>query len=162
MSGGLNLRFIHDNLVLLVSDLIDDSDWNDTGRHNLSVAVVSDHLDPDEEIKPNLISVVPEDILHSDAEVGSNLTNQRITFAIDILAESHAVGLHLAGDITTYFQALYNFPVLNLAQATPTPLFYCDIEGVVQERNRLYENKRNKFWWVVSFHVVRSDFSSDL
>lgn len=162
MSAGLNLRLVSDNVYNLVDELISDGDWNDTGRANKTVTVINTPLDSGELIEPNLVSVVMEDINHADVEIGSNLTDQRMTFVVDIIAENQSVGLHLAGDITAMFQSLYNFPVYDLTLATPTVLFYCDIEGVVQERNRMYESKYAKFWWVVSFVVERSAMADSL
>lgn len=160
MSAGENLRFINDSLFNLIDAHIDSLGWNDSGRFNKPVTVEPNEIEPEETLEPNIVGLSAEDILHDDVELGSNMTDQTITFAIDILAESKPVGLHLVGDLSAYIQSLYNFPVYDLSLATPTISFYCDIEGVVVERNRFYENKHGKYWWVISFHVVRTEFAS--
>lgn len=161
MSGGKDLRLIQDNVFDLVVNLIEGDGWNDANRYNQPVQVVTSPIDRDQEVVPNIISVVTEDIRHSDVEIGSNLTNQTITLVIDIIAESQAVGLHLAGDITSLFQRLYNIPITD-RKATPTTLFHCDIEGVYQERNRFYDSKAKEFWWVISFNIVHTEFAEVL
>ena len=161
MSGGVNLRYIRDNIADLVLERINANGWNDDNRHNQPVRVVTSPLDNDEEVDPNIISVVTEDIRHRDVEVGSNLTDQIVTIAIDVIGEDQSIGLHLAGDVLALCQGLYNIPITD-REPSPTTLFRCDIEGVFQERNRFYETKSKKYWWVISFNAIRTEFAEAL
>lgn len=163
MSAGTNLRYITDSLFDgLESHLNTTLGWNDAGRYNKPVQILNEPLDWDVALEPNAVALSLEDIYHEDQEIGSDLTEQRMTFAIDVLAENTAIGTALTGDITAWLLSTYRFPVYNGSEATPSVLFNCDIEGVVQERNRVYENKYAQYLWVISFFVVRSEYASQL
>jgi hypothetical protein len=164
MDTGLNLRLLNDNLFLLVEEFINTTQgWNDTGRVNQPVVVRSAEVANDEVVEPNLVTISLEDINFFDVELGSTMVEQSVVAVVDIIAENHSIGLHLAGDLLGWAQDLYAFPVYDLTQATPNSVaYYCEVNGVTLERNRWFENRSQQWWWVLSFSVGRSAFSGDL
>lgn len=169
ISAGQNLRFINDNLRGYINTHIDSLGWNDADRFNKPVVIMEEQLEPEQMIlqskkplEPNAVSLSMEDMSFEDMEMGSDLVDQRIFFVVDIYAESVPVGTQLAGDLTAFAQSLAVFPVNDLSVSPSPLLFNCEIESVVAERNRLYEQKYGKYWWVITFLVSRAQFASSL
>lgn len=162
MSAGLNLRLMSDNAFDNLEAHMTSLGWFDAGRKHRPVKLRDYPADNDEVIEPNFISLALEDQSFSYGEVGSNLTEQKPMIAIDIMAESQSVGLHLMGDIAGWAQNLSVLEVYDLTMATPELKFYCEVDNVYTERVRGYTKPHQKFWWVVMFTLERYEYAGDL
>ena len=160
--GGLRARLIKDNFFNYIHDCLDNLNWLDENRQHLPVTVRATPVEDNEEINRNIVSVVEEDLFSVPQELGSKFNEHIWTFFIDIYAESHAVGLHLATDIRDILQGRMpsvgaitdNFTVYDLSQSTPTELFKCEIEDVTMDRNRSYTKPFRKYWWIIGCNVL--------
>jgi hypothetical protein len=162
--GGKLHRLIGDNFYNMIKDSLGDLGWFDEGRGHESVTMVPEPIGSDENVKPNLIAVSDEDISQSEMELGSNLTEHRFLYYIDVYAESTAVGKNLSGDIKDILEGRFNsigrdsnrLEVLDLSQSIPSHLFYADIEEVTVDRSRFSNRPFEKYWWVIYCDVVFS------
>jgi hypothetical protein len=160
--GGLRARLIKDNFFNLIKDSLSDLGWLDSGREHLPVKILAVQLDDDTEIMPNIVSVSEEDVVSDEIEMGSNLSEHIWTYFVEVYAESHAVGLHLATDIRDIVEGRFSsinatknsFTVFDLTEATPSYLFDCHMESVTMDRIRGYSRPQEKYWWVISLDVV--------
>lgn len=159
--GGLRARLIKDNFVNYITDGLQELGWLDSGRQHREVRIISTEIDDDQELNPNIVSIVEEDVFSLPSEMGSNLSEHRWTYFIDIYAESHAVGLHLSTDIRDLLQGRFSsigidseyFVVYDLTQATPSELFSCEITNINLDRSRIYTRKHEKYWWVIGLNI---------
>lgn len=160
--GGLRARLIKDNFSNLVEGHLSSLGWFDSGRQHKDVQFITKHIDEDEEILPNVVSVVEEDVVSRPAELGSSFASHVWTYFVDIYAENHSVGLHLATDIKDILEGRFNsigndrdtFIVYDLTQATPSELFVCDIEGVQMDRVRIFNKPYQKHWWTIGCAII--------
>lgn len=160
--GGLRRRLIKDNLELLLNDCLDSLGWFDTNRQHKPVSLVGTMVENSTEIKPNLVSISAEVVTNTEMEMGSGLEENRWTFYIDIYAENEDVGLHLAGDIydiirgkmSSVGRSTTEFVVLDLTQATPSELFYCDIDNIDIARSRDWTKAYSRYWWTIGLDVL--------
>jgi hypothetical protein len=161
-AGGILYRIVSDSLVQMVTDSLDQLNWFATDRGHLPVVMYPEPLDASESTKPNAVAFSMEDIVNADIELGSHLSEHRCMYFIDVYGESKALALHLGGDIKDILEGRFpsigrgdnHFEVLDLAHATPTTLFYCDIEEVEIDRNRFGDRPYEKFWWTIGFELV--------
>ena len=160
--GGLRARLIKDNFSNLVEDNLTSLGWFDSNRQHLPVQFITRHIEEDEEIQPNIVSVVEEDVISRPEELGSNFSSHTWTYFVDIYAENHSLGLHLATDVRDILEGRFNsigrdrdtFVVYDLSQATPSELFVCEIEGVQMDRVRGFNKPYQKYWWTVGCAVL--------
>lgn len=167
-TGGLRLRLVQDNFMTYLRDGLDALGWFDVGRANEPLQVIIDPLEHEIEIKPNMVAVSGEAISNYELEIGSGLEENRWAFFLDIYAESHAIGVHLAGDVRDLLRGKirsigYSTPfysVFDLSLSSPVELFKCEMESVEINRARNYAKPYQKFWWIVSLDVV-DNYDSD-
>lgn len=159
--GGLRERFIVDSMKQHIHDGLSTLHWFDMGRQHLPVTVRTEPVPNIEEIVPNVVAIMEDGLSENDAEMGSNFTEFRWQFAIDVYAENDAVGRHLAGDIKAILSARFAFtdglphlPVYDFRMATPAVIFYCDFENLVASRQQLWQRSYQKFWWTILIDVV--------
>jgi hypothetical protein len=160
--GGLRDRLIVDNLHNLIHDSLDALGWFDDDSVYERVEVRVEPVEDIEEIRPNMVVITDEDVSPFDYELGSNFSEYRWQYFIDVYAESQVAGRELSGDIRAILEGKLpsigrvttNFVVYDLTQATPSGIFHCDIENISSERGRFYEKPFQKYWWMISFQVV--------
>jgi len=159
--GGLRDRLILESLRYHVNGGLNYLGWLGTGRPHLPVQLITEPIEPLTEILPNVISICEEGVDEIEAETGSNLTEFRWQYAIDIYAESSAVGRHLWGDVKSILEGRFSsysgrpqISVLDWSAATPTQIFVCQIENVVGGRQRNYQKSFEKYWWTLVFELI--------
>lgn len=168
-AGGILYRLVSDSLIAMVQDSLSQLGWFDENRGHLPVTVYTEPADELDSVTPNAVAFSMEDIVNDDSELGSNLAEHRAMYFIDIYGESKALALHLAGDVKDILEGRFtsigrtesNFEVLDLAAATPSSLFYCDIEEVEVDRNRFGDKPFEKYWWTVGFELVFTFYNED-
>lgn len=162
--GGLRNRLIKESFYRMLRAALDDLGWLDTDEWFDPVTVRSTFVDDEEEIVPNVVALADDDQLSAELEMGSNLTEFRLPYFIDVYAQSAAVGQHLATDIRDILQGRFpsigrnasNFTVMNYAQATPTDLFTCDIEEIEVNRAHNFTKEYEKYWYAIYCEIVDS------
>lgn len=160
--GGLRARLIHDAAFDLVRNGVEELGWTDANRRHRPVTFRARAVEWDEEVPFNTISVSQTDHSSSDAEMGSNLTEERWTFYVDLYAEDDSVGTHLIHDIRDVLRGKMPsigrdrpiMDILDRTQATPVSLFICDIENVIVDRANDFPKSWQKHWYVIRFEVV--------
>jgi hypothetical protein len=107
-----------------------------------------------------------------ELELGSLLEETRHFAYVDIFAQDDPIGMQLSGDIFDIIRGKFSalrtsgiadgrLTVYDLSQATPSAIFYCDLEDVEINRNRNWELKFNKFWWIIAVEIV-DNYTDDL
>lgn len=162
--GGLRLRLLRDSVEYMINNALDDLGWFDSGRQHDPVTIISAPSDWDEPIEFNSIAISLLEASDEDAEMGSNLTNDRHKCWIDIYAQSRDVADHLAGDIRDILRGKMpsigrTGPVMDLMDlrlATPVSLATVLIEDVRKDRPENPPNVWQKHMVMVSCELEDS------
>lgn len=161
--GGQRARFIKDSLYFMVYDALDELGWFDLDLED-TVEFVPNPIDPLTEIVPVKIALEDDDDNSFDLEMGSNFTEFRWRFYIDVYGnpDHKDDALHLATDIRDILQG--RFPslgrtapilhVLDYDMATPVEIFVCEIENIDKERVPYGFKPWLKAWYSISFAVI--------
>jgi len=160
--GGLRLRVIQDSMRQLVEEGLDGIGWFESGRQHEPVNLVEGEPDWNEPIEPNSVAVNLDTSTGFDAELGSNLQEERIVCYVDVYAEDDAVGMHLSHDIRDILRGKMpsigrtepTLEVYDFSAATPDVIFNCDIEDVTWDRGRSFTEKHLRHWFVVACDLV--------
>lgn len=160
--GGLRVRLIQDSVFDMLQDSLDALGWFDAGRDHEDVELVDEEPDWNSPITPNKISVIIESINDSDAEMGSNLMEERHSVFIDIYAEDDATGIHLSNDIRDILRGKMpsidrgwpQIEIYDKTLATPAVIFNVDVEDARWDRGRNFAEEWLKHWFVVSCDLV--------
>lgn len=159
--GGLRERLIKENLVAFIESGLDELGWFGADRNHMPVSVTGNHVDVEQEIEPNIVSVSFEDEFFEEMEMGSDLESNLHAVVVDVFAESLSIGQHLKGDVLDLmrgkFTAISSDPTLrvyDINQASPTYLFSCYYENFEVERNRFFEKTHNEFWWSIAVDLI--------
>lgn len=163
--GGVRSRLIRQSLIEMLTEALTELGWFDADNTLLSpenpLRFAADALEWDEEIPLNTISLADEDLFLSEAELGSNLTEERWTYVVDVYAENKSVGIHLANDIKTILDG--RMPSIGRGEphcmvkdyaGNGDDLFYVDIENVTLDRATGWSKVWQKNWYFVSFDVI--------
>lgn len=142
--GGKRLRLIKQAFAETVHDALEDLDWFDSGRKHKPIGFTTEQIASVDEVLPNLVSVSSEDVVGEEIELGSGLEENRWDFYVDIYAENEALGIELAGDVRDILRGkmpsigrgIPHIDVLDYRLATPTHLFYVEVEDVDMVRPR--------------------------
>ena len=165
--GGIRLRLIKDSFYEMVNQALDDRGWFDSNRRHKPIEFLRDRVDPDDQIIPNKISLATDDMLSYEAELGSGLEENVWAFSLDIFAESDDLGLELAGEIRDILRGKIpsigrsepSFSVLDYTAASPSHLFYCEIQEIEFGKIRNTQKPYNRYWWTVVCDVI--DYYAD-
>jgi hypothetical protein len=163
--GGVRNRLVRDNFRRMIEEALSELGWFNLNRNHLPVTVKSGPFDTSEEILPNVVGVSIEDIQSEELELGSNLEETRHFAYVDIFAEDDPIGTQLSGDIFDIIRGKFSslrdsgiadgrLNVLDLSDATPSTIFYCNLEFPEINRNRNWNQKYNKFWWIIAVEIV--------
>ena len=153
--GGLRDRLIDESMFQRLKDGLSSQGWFNTGRQHRPIRCVSDALDEDEKIEPNIVAMSSEGSSGTDLEVGSNATVETVDYWFDIYAESDALGRQLSGDIRAIFQGHFGGePVVDVydwTMATPSRIFSVEVVTTDRSRNRnhVVATSPARHWWTV-------------
>lgn len=160
--GGFRYRLIHESLYRMIEDALDQLNWFDgqPGREN--VRMVPEPLPLQVEIPMNTIALVDLDMVDDDDELGSDLSEVRWTFYVDFYAADKSIGIHLINDVRDILKGKMsaigrtspNFGVYDYDLATPTIVFYCEIEDVMVDKADSTPQPWLKNWYTCRFDVV--------
>lgn len=158
--GGLRERLIRDALFYRIQGGLTSLGWfnpNPTGYTN-HVTMLPEQVPWDEEVPLNSITVAVENIADEEFEVGNQGYQNCLTFYVDIYGENEALGLQISGDVRDILRG--KFTALGLSQptldvfdytmATPSWIFFCDIERVRRDRVRTFTHHWQRYMFTVS------------
>lgn len=166
--GGLRDRLIHDSLYHYVIGGLTAIGWMDPGRKHSPLVIIPEQKDWEEELALNTITISPAGILDEDWELGSYGKKNTTTYWIDVYGESESLGLQVSGDIRDILRGAFvslgygaaEIPVFDYTMATPSQIFYVDVERVRRDRAQNYSKKFQRFLYMVSLDIV-DYYSSD-
>ncbi len=160
--GGFRYRLIHESLYRMIEDSLDQLNWFDgqPGREN--VRMIPEPLPLQVEIPMNTIALVDLDMIDDDDELGSDLSEVRWTFYLDFYAADKSIGIHLINDVRDILKGKMssigrtgaNFGVYDYDLATPSIVFYCEIEDVIIDKADSTPQPWLKNWYTCRFDVV--------
>lgn len=162
VEGGLRVRLIRDSLEEFVRSALTDRNWFDPGRQHAPIRFISEPNDWNEPIEVNSLAVAGGDIVSTEWELGSQMTEDRWTYYIDFYGENEAIGLDVSGDIAAALRGQLpsigrndsSLPILDFRQSNPPVLFHCLIENVVIDRARDYPKPWLRYWYSVRCEIV--------
>lgn len=162
--GGIRARLIYDSIYYWTYEALEALGWFDSGRKHGAIRFDGGSVDADEEIPLNTLALTDEDLWELEAELGSNMSENRWTFYLDFFAESDVLGkemVHdlrdiLGGRMSSIGRDKAHVPVYDYRLATPTIQFYVDIEDLVVDRARDFPKPWQKHWFALRFDVVDS------
>lgn len=160
--GGLRTRLVFMSFQEMLRTSLEQLGWFDDGRKHQPINFITRPPDWAETVAFNSIAVTLEDVSDIDAELGSNLSEDRWTYSVDIYCEKDSVGIHLINDIRDILRGKIptigrsgpTLPVWDYLAATPTPIFNCDIERVTVDRARNFPKAWQQHWWAARCDVV--------
>jgi hypothetical protein len=157
--GGIRSRLIRDNLLALVTEILDQLghlDPNAVGRK--PVTVIPDPVDWQNDIDWNTVGVSMGNRPNPEpAEMGSNLAKYKRTYYVDFVCENDSVGAQLSDDVADGLMGLMAsigrsspwFTVYDLRQPTPEALFDVEITSVDSDKAHNFPHP-----WLAHWHVV--------
>lgn len=160
--GGILYRLISDNMYNMVEESLSALHWFDDNRGHLPITLYSEPIDEGSVVELNAVSFTIDDIVSEEVEMGSNLTEHRFSYYIDVYGEGKSLAMHLAADIKDILQGRFSsigrttatFDVLDLTQEGKPILFFCEISDVQFDRNRISNSPSEKYWWTISCDIV--------
>ena len=159
--GGLRRRLIKDSFYTMMNTALTDLGWykKNTGLMNEPFVFLSEQVDTEQAIKPNTVGFSFENMVSSEVELGSDLTEDRWNVYVDILAEDEAVGTHLSGDIMDILRGKFTKigrgkPSYQVYDLKGNEAFIVGFDNVDINRVRDWVSPHNKFWWIVACEAV--------
>jgi hypothetical protein len=160
--GGLRARLLYDSLYNEIERALTELGWFDPGRSHLPVRMINQPVPESEEIQLNTLVLYAEDGDTLQYEVGSDLSEHRRTFYLDLYAENISVGEHLIFDCQAILEGRMRsvgrtshfFDVYDYTQATPPVIAVAEIgEDVIIDRAVRYSFPWQKNWYSCQFTV---------
>ncbi len=169
-AGGLRDRLIEEAFFRLIDDSLDELGWKTAASLGTPVTVRAEPVEDDDVPPLNTVAVFADVVSGFAAELGSNLTEDRRVFWVDVYAESDQIGRHISGDIRDILRGLIpaigrnrpHIEVLDYTLATPTSLFFVDIEDVVDDRAHGPRQPHERHWFSVRCDVVDTTLGGDV
>lgn len=160
--GGYRYRMIRDSLYNCLKDSLADLGWFDDGRPHGPIHFPGRQYHNDEEIPVNTLVLADEDMYEIPVELGSNMVETAWQFYVDFYAESDSLGRIMAHDVRDILagrmpaigRTYPHVQVYDYGVATPNPVFFVDIDGIVVDRGRSMPKPWLKHWYTVGFEVI--------
>lgn len=176
--GGLRARLIKMAIQGVVEDGLRDLGWFDPTIHDDPPGTrrhrpVTFYTKPnkwDEPITLNAVIVAGQDVDGTDGEIGSNLSDDRWFFYVDVYAESDSVAEHIVHDARDILRGKMPsigrtgayVDVFDPREATPPFLFRLPVVELAVDRARLSEHPWQAHWYSLSFEVEDDYYDEDL
>lgn len=170
--GGTRARLIDDSVYRFINEGLTELGWFLTGRANAPVFMTDQEIDPETtgELLDNTLSIQTADSPDEAEEMGSDRIERTITYYLDLYGENLSTAKHIANDIRDYIDGRFSFqqgnprkviPVYDNSLATPSVIFYVQVDRVEVNRSRFYEKQYNRFWYMITLHVTDSYETED-
>lgn len=162
--GGLRARLIKESMYRMVDTALEDLGWYADDSWFSPINLIPEQIDDQTEIVPNVVAISDDDDDNIELEMGSNLTEFRWTYWIDVYGENNAVALHIGRDIRDFLQGRMpsigrgspSLTVLDYTLATPTELFTCELENISLNRAHDFPKEYQKYWYSIYVELVDS------
>jgi hypothetical protein len=161
--GGLRARLIKDSCYFTLVDALTTLGWFDPTRRHQPITMVAEQQDLTVEIPLNTLALFAEGRGPTlDWELGSTFSQHSRLYYVDFFAESDALGEHVIEDVRDILEGRMPSigradPIINVmdyTQATPTQLFYVDVEGVRQDRAHNFPQPYLRHWFSLQFTLT--------
>lgn len=160
--GGLRARLIRESVYREIKRALTDLGWFDPGRRHLPVTFIDEPVQNRDQVEFNTAALSDETQSEVPDELGSNLAEHRWTFYVDFYGESAPLGTHFIHDVRDILGGRFpsldrtgpKVDVYDWTQATPSYLFYVDIEGLLVDRAQNWPSPRLANWYMCRFDVV--------
>lgn len=169
--GGARQRLIDDSLYHLIRDHLATLGWFNTTIYDLPtpgtrqhhpVTFVTEPIKHEEPIQLNTIALTDGNTDDHEAELGSNLGEERSIMYVDVFAENKAIGKSIAYDIRDILAGRFaslglTSPTLHAYDyhmATPSVIFTCDIENIKVDRAQDFPHPWLQNWYAVRCEIV--------
>jgi hypothetical protein len=148
-AGGRRSRLIGESLFRTIDDGLTQLGWKESPALNYPLNVVAEAVDDDTEVPLNTLAVAAEDVSGDEAELG-------------FFAESLWVARHVAGDVRDIVRGRFpdigrahpTIDVYDWEQATPTLVFTCAVERVVEDAAHGFTTPARRFWRTVRIELA--------
>lgn len=163
--GGTRDRAVHQSVYNFLKNHLTTLDWFDSGRAHQPINFIAGRPKQASEatVPVNTVALVDEEVAVSDFEMGTDGTQNKYKFTLEMYAESDSVGRALMGDVRKLLAGQYPglslYPIIDLMDYSQTPAVYvdymdvCDIVWSHPTSKDLYQ----RFWFQVSWTVTDYD-----
>lgn len=160
--GGLRARLIRDSLYYMLHDSLDQLGWFSVNRRHQPINFTGTDTERLTEIPINTVALSDDNLTENDYELGSNGVESTWTFYVDFYAEDDSVGKHLIHDVrdilggrmSTIGRVAANCAVYDYRQATPSVIFFVELEHIIVDRAHDFPKAWQKHWYACRFDVV--------
>ena len=161
--GGIRQRAVYDSVYYEINRALTALGWFDSGRQHLPIDFRADAVDPDTEVPFNTLVLMGENTRSpNELEMGSNYSDHRTAFYVDLFAESKGLGDHLIYDIRDILdgrmpsigRAAPTIALYDYSQATPVSFSTAYLEFIEVDRAHRYAFPWQKNWYSCSFSLV--------
>lgn len=160
--GGLRARLIRDSLFHMLHDSLSSLGWFSANRRHQPLIFTGTDIDRLTEVPLNTLVLSDDNLTEVDFELGSNGVESTWTYYVDFYAEDDSVGKHLIHDVrdilggrmSTIGRTHPVCPVYDYRQATPSLIFYVDLERIVVDRAHDFPKMWQKHWYACRFDVI--------
>lgn len=161
-TGGIRFRMIYDSLYHMIYDSMEELGWFDAHMSHSPVLFPYESVENSTEIPLNTLALSDSDMSDYEHELGSNMGEITWTMYVDFYAENKGIGLHVINDVRDVMQgrmpaAGRTHPILEVfdySLATPTEIFYCEIEDVMVDKAIDFPEPYRKNWYTCRFQIV--------
>lgn len=161
-AGGLRDRLITDSFAAMLKAALTTLGWFAPSDRHLPIDFRTVPYPEGAEIPLNTFVVSREDVNGTDAEVGSNATEDRHVMWMDFYAEKRGLAQHFIGDVRDICRGKHAdagreepvFEVRNVHEDGATVLFFCDVEDVQVETSHGGGQPHERNWMAVTCDLV--------
>lgn len=141
---------------------IDALGWFDAGRNHLPLQFLPTSVDDRDAVTLNTATLSDWDANEEYDELGSLMSDFRTTYYVDFYPENDAIAIHFAQDIKDILGGRISaigrerpdLEVFDYSQATPTSLFFVQLENPVIDRPTVFERPWMRYMRSIRFDVV--------
>lgn len=163
--GGTLDRAVHQSVYNHLKDRLTNIGWFTAGRNHSPINFISGRPKAASEstVPVNTVALVDEEVSGESFEMGSDATANCYKYALEMYAESEAVGRALMGDVRKILLGNYPgqsiYPIIDLYDYTQTPAVYirymdvCDVKWSHPTTKDLYQ----RYWFKVEWTVTDYD-----
>ena len=160
--GGLRQRLNFDSIKNEIERALTSIGWFDGGRSHQALNFITGPVDDRTEVPLNTLVLAAENMNDTFIEIGSDYSEHRRTFFVDLYAESQSLGEHLIYDIRDILEGRMPshgrsgplIDVYDYQQATPPVIHTLELEFITVDRGHTFSFPWQKFWWSAMFTAV--------
>lgn len=160
--GGTRDRAVHQSTFNFLKDHFTALGWFDSGRAHQPINFIAGRPKQASEttVPINTVVLVDEEVESKDFEMGTEASEDKYQFTVEMYAENEAVGRALMGDVrklvSGQFPGRSIYPIIDLYDYSQDPAVYVSYMDVTDVKwshptsKELYQ----RFWFKVEFAVT--------